>query len=115
VRDGAEQGAANFLLTRAPQSDETKQFALTNIEIDRPGARGRQAPRNDASGSWSAVGLVEQFERRAADNEAHQFVQVGLAHWLLTDEPEMDHNLELTARPSNVRPNSGLFALAEPA
>ena len=44
---GAEEGAADFFVARAPQADQPEQFALANVEVDRAGSRRLEAAHDD--------------------------------------------------------------------
>jgi hypothetical protein len=89
---GAEEGATDFLPAGAHQADEAEQLALANVEVDRARPRRLEAAHDDPGRPWRAVPLVEEFEVRAADDEASELVGIGVAHRFLADE----------ARPSRI-------------
>jgi hypothetical protein len=92
MRDGAEQGAADFFVARAPQADKAEQLALANVEVDRARTRCLEAAHDDPGRSWSAVAFVKELEGRTADDEANELVGIGVAHGLLADEAPVAHH-----------------------
>src|ERR1700677_893994 len=92
MRNGAEESAADFFLARAPQADESDELALANVEVDRARSRRLEAAHDDTGPPWSALALVEELERRAADDQANELVGIGVAHGLLTDQPSVAHH-----------------------
>jgi hypothetical protein len=89
---GAEEGAADFFLARAPQADKAEQFTLANLEVDRARSRGLETAHDDPRQAWQGLAFVEELERRTSDDEADEFVGIGVAHGLLADEAPVAHH-----------------------
>ena len=71
---GAVERTADLLLARAAQADEAQHLAGPQVEIDRAGMCRDELADRQARRAGAPLGLAEDVQRRAADDEADNVV-----------------------------------------